>query len=237
MKQIYIFLLVFIIGITPVIAKDKIKTNYKDIDISSDLKFNCEPIYNELGECLIKAYVDVNSKKDINYDVTINFKDEGINQYHQKQTKFKGLTNNDKSKSTINLKKDLPQRIEFEFFTSRSGKFDVIFNSPTGNYILDPYYNVTINSSSPSLIINRCPDTIQLSMILIALMFIALGMIAFSIIHQIGVIGLFGSILLLVLSWYVVGCSVLIGYIIGLFALLMLVITSVIIPWIRVTER
>lgn len=104
-----------------------------------------------------------------------------------------------------------------------------------------PYDNgttVNIPCGIPSkLIINRCPDTIRLSMMLIALMFIALGMIAFSIVHQIGIIGLFGSIMLLITSWYVVGCIPLIGYMIGLFAILMIIITSVIIPWIRYSER
>jgi len=144
--RLLIFLLLFIIGLNISTAKEKTVTEYKDITLSSDNTFFCQPIFNEAGECLIRAYIDINSKKEFNNDITITFKDKGIDAITNKATKFKGLTNKDKSKTNINVIKDKIQRIEFEFFTSKSGKFDVNI----GSYVLDPYYNVTINSSSPS---------------------------------------------------------------------------------------
>jgi hypothetical protein len=64
--------------------------------------------------------------------------------------------------------------------------------------------------------------------VLISLAFIVMGFA-----YKTGVLAFFGSIVLMVLSWTLVGCSALLGYVLGLVSLFMVIYSVVGIPLMR----
>jgi hypothetical protein len=104
-------------------------------------------------------------------------------------------------------------------------------NSSIGN--LSAFIGLAYAPVNATMVVGQCnANSTSQVMILGMFVIISLFLITISIVKHIGIIGLFGSIMLLITSWYVVGCSGIIGYLLALFAILMLVITSVVIPWI-----
>jgi hypothetical protein len=120
--------------------------------------FHCEPVYKG-NACLVKAHFVVESNANLaNPVVSVVFRDsEGRDKGKAVSEAAKQLRY---AQGIGGLVRNTPKRIDFEFWTETSGKYDVTVNGLT----LDPYYNITINASYPSLwlkrgMVNSTPDT------------------------------------------------------------------------------
>lgn len=125
-----------------------------DVRLTSKQVFYCEPVFR--GEqCLVKAWFEVDSLTDLGLQqIKIDYKDDGQKAYASKDTTYslvEGSTQVANNAVQQTLSKGLSQRVYFEFWTAKSGKFDVVLGKAASPIlVLDPFYNVTINSSSPS---------------------------------------------------------------------------------------
>jgi len=140
-----------------------------DITITSDKDFYyCEPIFNDKGECLIKAKLTVTNNGNKNYNLdgetsfniplenTDYFFPDGKKAKKKSQGKGHGL---DKSHGLdkIQLKKDESYEVYAHFWVKEAGKFNFTVNAYQlgnnnllGTAILDPPFNASINSETPS---------------------------------------------------------------------------------------
>lgn len=95
------------------------------------------------------------------------------------------------------------------------GNEEVTFSSIGGLNIYNQSVEFTVGTTLPTnttMGVNQCPDSIAGQMSLWTLMFILLFFIIISLIFKLGVVGMFSTIGLMVLSWTLAGCQALIGY-------------------------
>ncbi len=82
------------------------------------------------------------------------------------------------------------------------------------------FYNITFSQPPQAFTVTTCPDNIAKSSILFLFFLIAFVMVFLGLQYKIFFFGIFGSILLLISSLYIVSCVNLIGYIIGSFGII-----------------
>jgi hypothetical protein len=116
---------------------DSASVEDSNLKIESKETFYCQPVFRG-EECLVRAWIDVEAKTLIDPKITLDFKDAGDFLTTTKDVNYLETIKSFKVAET--------KRVYFDFWTSSSGKFDVTINGLK----LDPYYNVTINSSYPS---------------------------------------------------------------------------------------
>ena len=75
---------------------------------------------------------------------------------------------------------------------------------------------------STALSLTTCPTTIAAAFILVLLILISIIFITLGLIFQIGVIGLFGSIMLMVSTWFIAPCSNIFAYILALLSVVLM---------------
>ncbi len=118
------------------------------------------------------------------------------------------------SLATINLN-DSQRFFQFVFnFTSREG-----FYSP---FLYNVTHGFEISELLGGLTIGECPSTTPNIFLLFIVVAIALSLIVFSIASQVGFIGIFGALTLMVSSWFIVGCSGMFGFAIALLAMFLI---------------
>ena len=157
-----VIVFVFLVLVSTVFAQQKfnpsnnkktfIEDNEFSIKSTKDV-FYCQPIISKYG-CLIKADIKIKNKQN---KVAV----VGIDSYfHNKDIKLIGY----KARTKTGIKKFKPKDLKdfsmldseestvtLYFWAKQSGKFDLILNKPNAEkLILDPYYNVSINSTYPS---------------------------------------------------------------------------------------
>lgn len=118
--------------------------------------FFCEPIYKG-NSCLIKAKITLNNVNLL--DVSVDYKMEAskdieFRQYYDSSSSIATDTNIGSVFNTINkkqLRKSSSNEINFEFWASESGKFNFSIIYGGVELKLDPFFNVTIDPSAPSL--------------------------------------------------------------------------------------
>lgn len=76
--------------------------------------------------------------------------------------------------------------------------------------------------------VGQCPDTMPKAVMFVLFIAVALFMIGIGFIQRIAFFGIFGSILLVVMSWFVVGCVVLMGYFLVFFSLYLIIYFSMV---------
>lgn len=106
--------------------------------------------------------------------------------------------------------------------------------------VKDQYYNASYHQSisvftplEETLTTGVCPTTDAGSMILVGMMFFALGFIAVGIFARIGVLTFFGAILLMILSWTLAGCNTMVASTIALFSIVIIIMSVTMIPVFR----
>lgn len=85
--------------------------------------------------------------------------------------------------------------------------------------------------TNATMVVGQCNASSTPQILLLALFAAFAGFLIYlGFAKLLGISGFLGSVVLLVLSWYIVGCSHLIGYIIALLALILLVVFAVFVP-------
>lgn len=161
-----ILFLVFILVLPTVSALTTITQDGVTITSSKETYF-CEPVIREKG-CLFKTQATIQNKNGFT----------ALGKYGIEASEDIILSNINDGTSSLSLEKDQDRKIEtgntFEllsgqkktvdisFFASKSGKFNITFHFGSFSAVLDPFFNVTINASSPSLYLqNGSVDTDQ----------------------------------------------------------------------------
>jgi hypothetical protein len=148
--------------ILPILAKPQSITQ-NSITITSDKEFyNCLPIYNDRGECLIRAVINVTNLRGntINLDGEAFFSSQ-IDRIDFKKTyvedskNYEATSPNSKKLKQIQLRGGESYITTMEFWVNQDGKFNYSVsafqlgnNNYLGTAILDPYYHTT-NLTSP----------------------------------------------------------------------------------------
>lgn len=133
-----------------------------EITITSDKDtYFCEPIYNQYGECLIRAKINVTNERNkaINLD--------GLSTFSNSISDLTYISSNGVIPQQAQDK--IPQELflggeskiyELQFYIKENGKFNYsvnLFQLGTGNLIatttLDPFYNITINATTPNYLL------------------------------------------------------------------------------------
>lgn len=130
-------------------ADNKIDSNNFIIQTDKEY-YNCLPIISKDG-CIISGtvYITNNDDKNHNIDLGLDFSTDVKIRDHKDIRKVK--SKNFKSDKKTLIKKGETLTIPFSFYTKESGKFDYYIDTGTFEVRLDPYYNVTYNTTNPSL--------------------------------------------------------------------------------------
>lgn len=118
--------------------------------------FFCSNIVSEHG-CLIQAKLEITNKKGSNQDLDIWFdsnKDVTIRDYSvdlQNIAIDKSKGKSIKSQNKKQFKNNKVTPVLLNFWAKESGKFNLSIRLGSDVYVLDPFFNITYNTSSPSL--------------------------------------------------------------------------------------
>jgi hypothetical protein len=109
--------------------------------------------------------------------------------------------------------------------TLRTKRTDFNFNSVgiINTKVQKQYIRVIPADQVSGLETNQCPISLNGTMILWLMVGIAFALILFGWMTGIGILGIFGSIGLIVLSWTIVGCSLMFGWLLAITGLFMLI--------------
>lgn len=153
------FLLIFILCTVFTIAKPQSITE-NDLSITADKEqYFCEPIFNNLGECLIRAEITVTNLRQntINLDGITSFSSNIADTDFFNSNGEKMQKDGKNKLKKLQLKKDESYSVFLEFWVKENGKFNYTVNMyQQGNgqllatTILDPLYNLTISTTNPS---------------------------------------------------------------------------------------
>jgi hypothetical protein len=116
----------------------------------------------------------------------------------------------------------------FGFGSNDSGQLNDI-NSTLTN--LTSFIGLAFAPTNATLVTGQC-NAASTGQVMVMGIFILLAMflITLGTYKLIGIYGFFGAIILLIMSWYLVGCSHILAYVLALFSLVLIVIFAVIIP-------
>ncbi len=154
MKLIYLpILLILIIPLAT--AQTAITQNGIEI-VSSKETYYCEPIFRN-GACLVKTVATIKNNNPFvavgNYGAEFS-KPIQINEIGDSVSTFvleQDTRGRIETPDNFLLNPDQERKVYLSFFASQSGKFNITFHFGAFSAVLDPFFNVTINASSPSL--------------------------------------------------------------------------------------
>lgn len=112
--------------------------------------------------------------------------------------------------------------------SNNTGQLNDINNTLTN---LTSFIGLAFAPTNATLVTGQC-NAASTSQVLVMILFMALAafLIYLGTSKQIGIFGFFGAIILLIMSWYLAGCSQILGYVLALFSLVLIIIFAVIIP-------
>jgi hypothetical protein len=161
----FVAMMIFLLIIPISLAYVQTKVSSGDVSLETEKAiYYCEPIYNDKGECLVRArfYVEtqgVNEKIELEADFKGN--DVSFGSYTTDEQTVKKIDDSQKEISgkyateKYQIEKGINE-VNVEFWAKESGHFDVgisVYDSGDKlrkSIILDPIYNVSVNATYPS---------------------------------------------------------------------------------------
>lgn len=155
--KLTIALLIFTL-LVPTLALAETVSNSDFVIQSSKDTYFCENIINSEG-CLVKTDITIIKTTPGNKLVTLDFdsnREISFRDHADKRLGFsialeKSKGKNIQSLSTYLIESNVPVQLEVNFFASESGKFNYSIHYDSTSLVLDPFFNVTHNVTSPSL--------------------------------------------------------------------------------------
>ena len=168
MKFPVIFVLIVLLLSMNAYAITSVTQNQITIAASKETYF-CEPILSSDG-CLIKTHLTIENNRVATINPFLIFDSNQVaairtyayDNTNIQQNKAKGK--NIRSSGNVQIKANEIQDVYIDFYAKESGKFNFSIEWGAFTVKLDPFFNVTINASSPSLhLINGENNTIACS--------------------------------------------------------------------------
>jgi hypothetical protein len=98
-------------------------------------------------------------------------------------------------------------------------------------------FRVVLPFGGQAMKLGTCPDTVAGVLVLWLLVAIALFFVVLGFTKLIGLVGLFGALMLFITSWYLVGCASLFAYVLGAIAIFLMPVFAIFVPWMKMKEQ